>query len=376
MAGIYIHIPFCKTRCIYCDFFTQTDSSSQYEYVDALCKEAILRKNYIDNDPIESIYFGGGTPSQISPKSIDQIIKTIYSHFSVNKDVEITLEANPDDLDENYLQQLIKIGFNRISIGTQSFDDNELKFLKRRHSAQKAKDAVRISKDVGFENISIDLMYGLPNQSIDIWSKNIDEAISLDIKHISAYHLIYEENTKLYNMLMSHRVKSVGEEISVEMFSLLIDKLSQANLIQYEISNFAKEGYYSRHNSSYWLGKKYLGLGSSAHSYNGENRAWNANSISKYIKDINNNTPNTEIEILDRTIQYNDRILTGMRTMWGLDLSKLEKDFGKDMLTYCLKNVKKHLDLGDVINDDNILKITRKGIFISDTIMSDMMYVK
>lgn len=376
MAGIYIHIPFCKTRCIYCDFFTQTDSSNQNNYIDVLCKEAILRKNYLDNDPIESIYFGGGTPSQISAQSINKVIQTIQEHFQINKDAEITIEANPDDLNSDYLEQLIKIGFNRISIGTQSFDDNELKFLKRRHSAIKAKEAVEISKKVGFENISIDLMYGLPNQSIDIWNKNIDEAIDLDIKHISAYHLIYEEDTKLYDMLMSDRIRTVDEEISVEMFSLLINKLSEVNFIQYEISNFAKEDYYSRHNTSYWLGKKYLGLGSSAHSYDGQNRAWNANSISKYITDIDNNIPNTEIEILDQPMQYNDRILTSMRTMWGLDLDKLEKDFGKEMLQYCMKNVKKYINNGDVTNDNNRLKVTRKGIFISDAIMSDMMYVK
>lgn len=375
MAGIYIHVPFCKTRCIYCDFFTQTDTSSRSDYVIAIGHEVALRKNYLDNDLIQTIYFGGGTPSQLSRLDFEHIFDAINDNFSIASDVEITLEANPDDLNENYLTTFRSLPFNRISIGIQSFDDNELKFLKRRHSSKKAKDVVKLCQQYGFENISIDLMYGLPNQTMDVWKKNLDEAIGLNIQHISAYHLIYEEDTKLYKLLQQGKVNTVDEELSVDMFSTMIDRLNNAGFIHYEISNFAKDNLYSKHNTSYWLGSKYLGLGPAAHSFDGKNRAWNISSIPKYIKGINDKEPNIEIEILDLKKQYNDFIITGMRTIWGIDTKILEKRFGKDMLNYCIKNVQANIDSGFVTYNDNILKLTKKGVFISDGIMSDMMYI-
>lgn len=376
MAGIYIHVPFCKTRCIYCDFYTRTNMEQKTPYVDAICKEMVLRADYIGNEAIETIYFGGGTPSQLNEADFKAIFETIFSTFEVTDNVEITLEANPDDLSVKYINMLRRVGFNRLSMGVQSFDDAQLQFLNRRHSAQKAINAVKASQQAGFSNISIDLMYGLPDLSIGMWNKTLDQAISLDIQHISSYHLIYEQGTKLYRLLQKGEVKSAEEETSVEMFSILIERLQQAGFIHYEISNFGKEGYFSRHNSSYWLGAKYLGLGPSAHSYNRQNRCWNISSIAKYIQGVENGKPFIEEEDLDQPTRYNDFILTGMRTMWGISTSDLKNQFGEEFLDYCNKNIRKHLQSGDVITEGDRYKISRQGIFISDSIMSDLMYIE
>lgn len=375
MAGIYIHVPFCKTRCIYCDFYTRTNMEQKMPYVSAICKELALRSDYVGEEPISTIYFGGGTPSQLSETDFKSIFKNIYEIFAVENDAEITLEANPDDLNSKYLDMLRQIGFNRLSMGVQSFDDEQLQFLNRRHSAQKAIDIVRASQQSGFSNISIDLMYGLPGLTLDLWNKTLDTAIDLNIQHISSYHLIYEQGTKLYRLLQKGDIKSVDEELSVQMFTTLIKRLQEINFIHYEISNFGKEGYFSRHNSSYWLGAKYLGLGPSAHSYNGLNRCWNISSISKYIQGISENNPNLEIEDLDVRTQYNDFILTGMRTMWGINRNDLQKEFGLKYTNYCDVNIARHLKSGDVLLDGHNYKISSKGIFVSDSIMSDLMYI-
>ena len=376
MAGIYIHVPFCKTRCIYCDFYTRTDMSPKYDYVSALCEEIKLRKNYIGDEDVKTVYFGGGTPSQLSDSDFLRIFETLHHEFRITPDAEITMEANPDDLSPQYLANLKeKLPFNRLSIGIQSFDDEELKFLKRRHSADKAKEAVRMCQSLGYDNISIDLMYGLPNQTMQIWERNLEEAIALDVQHISSYHLIYEQGTRLYRLFKMGDVNPVDEDLSVDMFSRMIEKLTAAGFDHYEISNFACHGLYSKHNSSYWLGKKYLGLGPAAHSYDGQNRSWNVASISKYIEGIRAENPNLEIEVLDENTRYNDFILTGMRTKWGVNLSDLESLFGPKMKAFCLKNARKYLDQGFLTEKDNILKLTRQGIFISDGIMSDLMWV-
>lgn len=376
MAGIYIHIPYCKTRCIYCDFFTQTDMKEKSQYLLALCKELNIRKDYFDGELVETIYFGGGTPSQLSLSDFKVALDTIYNNYEISPQAEITIEANPDDLNDAYVKGvLFHLPINRISIGIQSFIDDELIFLSRRHKAQKAIDAVKRCQDNGFDNISIDLMYGLPNQTIDMWNYNLNKALLLDVQHISAYHLIYEEGTKLYRMFEGGSINAVGEDTSLEMFSLLIDRLDACGFMHYEISNFAKEGYFSRHNSSYWLGKKYLGIGSAAHSFDGKNRSFNVASIDRYIHEIEQGRVPSEIEVLNSKTSYNDFILTGLRTMWGVNLELLAKIFGADMLKYCLNNVQKHLEGGFVSKEDNILKLSRKGIFISDSIMSDLMYI-
>lgn len=375
MSGIYLHVPFCKTRCIYCDFYTRTDTSLRKEYVSAICNEIKLRRDYLKGEGVETIYFGGGTPSLLSIQDYIRIFDVIYSNFTVSKDVEVTLEANPDDLSSKYLNDLSILPFNRISIGVQSFNDDELRFLNRRHNAEKAIEVVAKAKSVGFDNISIDLMYGLPNQTMDIWTQNLERAISLDIQHISSYHLIYEQGTKLYRMFKHGDISPVGEELSVDMFSIMIDSLINVGFEHYEISNFARNGLYSKHNTSYWLNKKYLGLGPAAHSYDGLDRAWNIASISKYVEGIKIGTPDIEIEELNLRSQYNDYILTGMRTMWGVDLVELEERFGTELKNYALENVQKYISEGYSTIQDSRLKLTREGIFISDGIMSDMMWV-
>ena len=365
MSGIYFHIPFCKTRCIYCDFFSSTNIQEKKEYVTVLCKELAGKKNYLNN-PIETVYFGGGTPSVLTNQEFELIFNEIENNFRCDwSSMEITLEANPDDLTDDYLNSLKNLPFNRISIGIQSFDEEELKFLNRRHNAQSAKKAVQTAQKSGFENISIDLMYGLPNQTLDNWKKNIRQAINLDIQHISAYHLIYEENTCLYNLLDAGKITPSDEDLSLRMFETLIDDLADAGFEQYEISNFAKKGYQSRHNSSYWNGKHYLGIGASAHSYNGISRQWN-----KASKNYPNYEP--EIEIIDTRIAYNDFIITRLRTMKGISLKELETLFGEEKRNYLLNQSQKHLQNSLLEIQDHYLRLTRKGIFVSDGVMSDL----
>lgn len=375
MAGIYIHIPFCKTRCVYCDFYTRTDFNKKSPYIAALCKEIELRKDYLDSENIDTVYFGGGTPSQLDMEELRIILEVVSANFTISENPEITLEANPDDLSEVYLSGLLQLGVNRLSMGVQSFDNEKLQFLNRRHSAEKALQAVGLSKKSGFSNISIDLMYGLPEQTLTEWENTLEKAIRLDIQHISSYHLIYEEGTKLYGLLSSGKVASVKEDISLSMFSSMIDKLSQAGFVHYEISNFGKDGYFSRHNSSYWQGVKYLGLGAAAHSYDKESRSWNVSSINKYIESINSGSPYMDKEILDEKINYNDFVLTGMRTMWGVSAEKLKERFGEKYRTYFERNIQKHIESGSVRKDKEAYKLTRNGIFISDTVMSDLMYI-
>ena len=374
MAGIYIHIPFCKTRCVYCDFYKETDENQIKVFTEALCTEAALRKNEV-TEPVKTVYFGGGTPSRLDNQAFAEIFETLFSHFPIEEDAEITLEANPDDLSEEYIHLLRKLPFNRISIGIQSFDDGELKFLSRRHSARQAIQAVKLCRQAGFENISIDLMYGLPGQTPGIWEKSLRQACELDVWHISAYHLIYEKQTRLYALLQKGSVRPVTDEASTEMFSMLIDTLAQNGFEHYEISNFAKSKKYSIHNTSYWKNEKYIGLGPSAHSYDGENRSWNIASLEKYITAIQSGELLQETEKLTFTQKYNEFILTGLRTMWGVDLNLLKEKFGQELFDYCLQNARKFIREGLLVSKDNSLMLTREGIFISDGIMSELMRV-
>ena len=374
MAGIYIHIPFCKTRCVYCDFYKETDENQMKVFTEALCTEAALRKNEV-TEPVKTVYFGGGTPSRLDNQAFAEIFETLFSHFPIEEDAEITLEANPDDLSEEYIHLLRKLPFNRISIGIQSFDDGELKFLSRRHSARQAIQAVKLCRQAGFENISIDLMYGLPGQTPGMWEKSLRQACELDVWHISAYHLIYEKQTRLYALLQKGSVRPVTDEASTEMFSMLIDTLAQNGFEHYEISNFAKSKKYSIHNTSYWKNEKYIGLGPSAHSYDGENRSWNIASLEKYITAIQSGELLQETEKLTFTQKYNEFILTGLRTMWGVDLNLLKEKFGQELFDYCLQNARKFIREGFLVSKDNSLIMNRKGIFISDGIMSELMRV-
>lgn len=375
MAGIYIHIPFCKSRCIYCDFFTSTNESEMDTYVQALCKEIVLRKEELANDFVKTIYFGGGTPSRLNKNHFLQIFETVTANYNLSNEMEITIEANPDDLSHKYVDMLRELPFNRISIGIQSFDDQELKFLSRRHDSNGAIEAVRYCQEKGFNNISIDLMYGLPNQTLTIWKRNLQQAIDLNIQHISAYHLIYEEKTRLYSLLQAGKVNPVDDDCSLEMFGTLIDTLTRAGFEHYEISAFAKQGFISQHNSSYWTGLKYLGLGPSAHSFDGEHRWWNVSSLPKYITGINNSNPNIEKEDIDLTTKYNEYIITGLRTAWGIDLDVLKTNFGDELYAYFLQNAQRSFNLNYLKKEETTITLTKKGIFISDGIMSDLMKV-
>lgn len=374
MAGIYIHVPFCAKRCAYCDFYTQTNHNLINEYVDAVCKEIELRKDYLHNEPIKTIYFGGGTPSQLSPEQIEKIMTQLGRFYDLSLCEEISLEANPDDLTDEFLSRLLAlVPINRISMGVQSFNDDDLHFLNRRHSAAQAKEAVALCRKHGITNISIDLIYGLPDQTLEKWERNIQEAILLGTPHLSAYHLIYEEGTPLYKLWEKGKVKQADEELSVEMFKMLIDELEKAGIEQYEISNFAKDGAYSKHNTSYWQATPYLGLGPSAHSFDGTNREWNVASIKQYIESIDANTVNREVEELDTRTRYNDYILTGLRTKWGIELDYISSHFGSDYLSYCLEQAEPFLKEELLVRENNTIKLSRDGIFISDGIMSDLM---
>mgnify|MGYP005898571083 CR=1 FL=1 len=374
MAGIYIHIPFCKTRCIYCDFYSTTRSELKSRYIHALCKELQMRKEYLRGEPVETVYFGGGTPSQLAEEDFREVFETIRKYYGMEHCREITLEANPDDLTEEYTAMLQQLPFNRISMGIQTFDDATLKLLNRRHDAEQAVKAVHHCRRAGFNNISIDLIYGLPGETDERWKRDLQQAISLGVEHISAYHLTYEEGTRIYELLQAHRIHEVDEESSVRFFSTLMDTLDNAGYEHYEISNFCKPGMYSRHNTAYWKGIPYLGCGPSAHSYNGVSRQWNVASLDTYIKGISAGTPVFEIEELDLYTRYNDFVITRIRTEWGMPLSKLRDEFGEKLYDYCLRMAAPHLKQGTLELVNDILKLTRKGIFISDGIMSDMLW--
>lgn len=375
MAGIYIHIPFCQKRCIYCDFFSTTQSEKKAAYVQTLCRELEMRKNYLQGETVETIYLGGGTPSQLSAEELKEIFTYIYKVYEVKPDAEITLEANPDDLTPDYIANLRRLPVNRLSMGIQTFHEDTLKLLNRRHTAQQAIKAFRQCREAGFRNISIDLMYGLPGETLEDWKEDLRQAIALHPEHISAYHLIYEEGTTLWKLREQHRVTETDEDLSLTFFRTLIDELAHAGYQHYEISNFCLPNLHSRHNSSYWTGKMYLGCGPSAHSFDGHSRQWNIASLDKYMKGIHEENLMFEIEELDLHTRYNDFVITRIRTHWGMPLPHLRQEFGEKLYHYCLRMSKPHLEQGLLEIANDTLRLTPKGIFISDGIMSDLLWV-
>lgn len=375
MAGIYIHIPFCKQRCLYCAFYSSTLHSKQQEYCDALCREIIMRRNYIIGI-IDTVYFGGGTPSTLTREQLQKILGTIKEHYRLSPSAEITIEANPDDLTPEYLATLRSLSFNRLSMGIQSFDDAQLKAIGRRHTAERARQAVKDARTAGFENISIDLMFALPSSTSAQWQESIKQAIELRPTHISAYNLTYEEETPLYRALQNGSIKAVDEDENLSQFGTLIDTLTAAGYRHYEISNFALPGYESRHNSSYWHDIPYLGCGAAAHSYNGESRSWNISDIKTYIEGINNGAPFSEVEQLTTAEQYNDAILTRLRTADGVPSDWMRKKFGDKLTDYMLRNAAPHIVAGRLKEDNGILSLTREGLFVSDAIIRDLIYVE
>ncbi len=374
MAGIYLHVPFCKRRCIYCDSDSTRQSQRNTATIPAGGSELEMRKEYLGGETIETIYWGGGTPSQLDKEDFETIFYYLHKNYSISSHPEITLEANPDDLTPDYIAMLRTLPFNRLSMGIQTFNESILKVLQRRHTARQAIEAFQNCRAAGFQNISIDLMYGLPGETLSTWQQDLDQALLLHPEHLSAYHLIYEEDTVLWKLREQHKVEEADEDLSVSLFSTLIDRLTSEGYDHYEISNFSLPGLYSRHNSSYWTEKKYLGCGPSAHSYNGVSRQWNVASLDTYIKGISAGTPVFEIEELDLYTRYNDFVITRIRTEWGMPLSKLRDEFGEKLYDYCLRMAAPHLKQGTLELVNDILKLTRKGIFISDGIMSDMLW--
>ena len=374
MAGIYIHIPFCKQACHYCDFHFSTSMKKKGEMILALANEIKLRKKEFENEIVETIYFGGGTPSILQIADLRFLIETVYDNYSIIENPEITLEANPDDLNEDRIIELSKTKINRLSIGIQSFFEDDLKLMNRAHNAEEAKKCLEIATQY-FENISLDLIYGIPGMTNEIWKKNIEIALSFGIPHISSYALTVEPKTALQKLIQSGAIENPNDEVAQEHFSILVELLEANDFIHYELSNFGKANYFSKNNSSYWLGKKYIGIGPSAHSYNGISRSWNVSNNSLYIKAIQENQLPMEEETLTISDRYNEYIMTGLRTIWGVSLDKIETEFGITYLDYLMEQVQKFLHDDLVIIKDNVLKPTKKGKFLTDGIASDLFYL-
>lgn len=374
MIGIYIHIPFCRSRCIYCGFYSTTSLELRQRYVETVVKEIGIRSQ---ETGVRSIYLGGGTPSQLTIPQLQQIFDAIYIYNKVEKDAEVTIEVNPDDVTETFAEGLATLPVNRVSMGAQTFDDVRLKFLHRRHTSSQVRKAVSLLRSAGISNISVDLMYGFPNETISDWEGDIDAAIALDVEHLSAYCLTIEEGTELWRWLSQKKGNPSceilpDEELERAMYEMLIDKSEAAGFEHYEISNFAKPGLYSRHNSSYWDGTPYLGIGAAAHSYDGNTRSWNIADIHQYIEGMENGKRIFESETLDADTRYNDMVTVALRTREGLDLKRLSEDY-RD---YCLRNAQRFLDDGQLqVTQAQTLTLTRKGLFVSDMIMSELMKV-
>jgi oxygen-independent coproporphyrinogen-3 oxidase len=371
MSGIYIHIPFCKQACHYCDFHFSTSLKKKSEMVAALAYEISMRKGEFEQEVVETIYFGGGTPSQLQITDLTFLIDTVYQNYSVSDHPEITLEANPDDLDVAIIHQLANTRINRLSIGIQSFFEDDLKLMNRAHNVAQAKKCLETATRY-FDNISIDLIYGIPQMSSEKWLENIKTALSFGVPHISSYALTVEPKTALHSFIQKGIIPQPDDEEAAAHFQILVSKLSENGFIHYELSNFGKENYFSKNNSSYWLGKKYIGIGPSAHSYDGLNRGWNVSNNALYIKSIQENKLPIEIETLTKTDRYNEYVMTGLRTIWGVSLDRIEKEFGKAYLDYLNQQAAKFIDDHLLFLDENILRTTKKGKFLSDGIASDL----
>ena len=375
MAGLYVHIPFCSSRCVYCGFYSTTGLELRERYVDAVCKEISFRSENLEvrgeRLQIGTVYLGGGTPSQLTIPQLQQIFDTIYIYNKVENDAEVTIEMNPDDVNKETAEALRKLPVNRISMGAQTFSDERLRFLRRRHNASQVKEAVETLRQAGFKNISIDLMYGFPNQTLEEWKTDIEKALELDVEHISTYCLMYEEGTALYKLLEQGKVAEIDEELERKMYYTLIEHLEAAGYEHYEISNFARKGYRSRHNSSYWRGIPYIGVGAAAHSYDIKTRSWNVADIKKYIEAMEQGKRPYEEEVIDADTRYNDAITVALRTKEGLDLTTLPDNQRR----YCIANAKRHIDANLLRLADNHLALTKEGLFVSDMVMSDLMIV-
>ena len=371
MSGIYIHIPFCKQACYYCNFHFSTSLKKKKELLECLITEIGLRKDELHGDIIETIYFGGGTPSLLTKEEIEKILTAVYTNFKVVQNPEITLEANPDDLSEAKIIALSKTPINRLSIGIQSFFEYDLKLMNRAHNVEEAKQSLEIATKY-FKNISVDLIYGIPDCSNKQWLENIHIALSYGVPHISSYALTVEPDTALQRFIKKGIIKNVDDDKAEEQFVILTDELKKAGFIHYELSNFGKTGYFSKNNSSYWLGKSYLGIGPAAHSFHGKQRSWNIQNNAIYVKKITQNKLPIQREILSNTDRYNEYVMTGLRTIWGVSLEKVKKDFGENYLNYLQLQSKKFIEQDLLYIENKTLKTTKKGKFLSDGLAADL----
>ncbi len=371
MSGIYIHIPFCKQACHYCDFHFSTSLKKKDELINALCQELELRKGEFKNSSVETIYFGGGTPSLLTNDELQFIIDSVYKNYKVSDHPEITLEANPDDLSKERIIALSKSPINRLSIGIQSFFEADLKLMNRAHNANEAKSCLEEATK-HFDNISLDLIYGIPGASNVQWLANIEMALSFGVPHISSYALTVEPKTALASFIKKGIIDNVDDEQAHEQFHMLKDKLEASGFVHYELSNFGKDGYFSKNNSAYWQGKSYLGIGPSAHSFNGKQRGWNVKNNSKYINAIAEHELPIEIETLTQTDQYNEYIMTGLRTIWGVSFRKVEEDFGLVFKDYLIEQSEVFINQQLLYIDDGHLRVTKKGQFLCDGIASEL----
>lgn len=374
MSGIYIHIPFCKQACHYCDFHFSTSLKKKSELVSALQNELVLRKNELPNEPIKTIYFGGGTPSLLNLEELTAIFKTIYTEFTIAENPEITLEANPDDLSEEKINELANSKINRLSIGVQSFFEEDLKLMNRAHNAEEALNSIKLTRSK-FDNISVDLIYGIPGMSNERWQKNIQILLDLDIPHISSYALTVEPNTALQKFIEKGKIKPVDDAAAAQHFETLRTVLKNAGFEHYEFSNYGKPGYFSQNNTAYWLGKPYLGIGPSAHSYDGNSRKWNIANNTLYIKAIERSELPLEVEELSITDRYNEYIMTRLRTYFGVDLVEVESKFGKEYLEYLKEQSVVLFEKEFLRIENDVMHITEKGTFLSDGIAADLFYI-
>ncbi|MFN0293679.1 radical SAM family heme chaperone HemW [Pedobacter helvus] len=368
MAGIYIHIPFCKKACTYCDFHFTTSTKYLNEMVEAICKEIVLKKNRLAQQQIGSIYFGGGTPSVLPTAALQQILATIENHFSISSEAEITIETNPDDLTAAKISELRKLPVNRFSIGTQSFFNEDLVWMNRAHNAQEATDCIKRSQDAGFENLTIDLIYGYPLLTNEKWKTNIQTAIALQVPHLSAYSLTVEPKTALAHAIEKGKQTDVSDEQSAEQFMMLIDTVTTNGFEHYEISNYSLPGKYAVHNTNYWKGVPYLGIGPSAHGFDGHDRYINIANNAKYMESLNKNQLPETIEQLSQVDKFNEYVMTSLRTMWGLDLEKVAMDFGKEYANQTQKLVKTFVASEQLLVEDHVIKLTNKGKLFADGI--------
>jgi oxygen-independent coproporphyrinogen-3 oxidase len=374
MAGIYIHIPFCKQACVYCNFHFSTSLQLKNDFLQALLKEINLRKDYLQGESIETIYFGGGSPSLLSPVEIESILDEIAKNFRVDSTSEITLEANPDDVTPEKAGAWRVLGINRLSLGIQSFHDDDLRWMNRAHSAQQAVISLEQVKAAGFLNLTIDLIYGTPTLTDEKWSENVEQAIQWEIPHLSCYALTVEPKTALEKFISAGTVQDVNSDDQARQFLMLIDWLEESGYEHYEISNFAKPGMRSRHNTSYWQQKKYLGLGPSAHSFNGNSRQWNIANNSLYNSSIKNDLPAFEIEQLDSIHRLNEYIMTSLRTSEGLNLEFVSKEFGKGRMNMLEENSRAYQKNGSVTNEARMIRLTKKGKLLADGIAADLFF--